>query len=363
MPLLGSPWKRWAEPNCTDDTCPDETQQHQWDKRSDKISMGDKEVNFWDFITILSEKYPSYPDYYRYPQTTKDWDTSRWTGVKKYFHNSSATCPSFGVAQFPTFDEVYPWPKSGGTANNPFQFVRGKTYHQTYQTEHVFEAQTIGRFFTLWLLNSAQRRRSVIWVESYILTGRANWGNSHGLDNSFAHLVIDELGSKLHEDRMTVLLSRPNGHEGRLFDGSTAVSLPKFAGAAAGDEQLLMAREIGMVFAYMNLDTVWTSFCDVYNGILSLLTTFDDWYRRQTGDTSELRLEWPRFIRSELDMVVKSARDNLKALEQARKLSPLFTLRWRTIMGVANGEIQKVKLGRTDKCMNLPPSTLGRYTG
>lgn len=134
---------------------------------------------------------------------------------------------------------------------------------------------------------------------------------------------------------MTVLLSRPNGHEGRLFDGSTAVSLPKFAGAVAGDEQLLMAREIGMVFAYMNLDTVWTSFCDVYNGILSLLTTFNDWYRRQTGDTSELRLEWPRFIRSELDMVVKSARDNLKALEQARKLSPLFTLRWRTIIGVA----------------------------
>lgn len=60
--------------------------------------MGDKEVNFWDFITILLEKYPSYPDYYRYPQTTKDWDTSRWTGVKKYFYNSSATCLSFGVA-------------------------------------------------------------------------------------------------------------------------------------------------------------------------------------------------------------------------------------------------------------------------
>jgi hypothetical protein len=149
-----------------------------------------------------------------------------------------------------------------------------------------------------------------------------------------------------------------------LFGGKPAVTIERFGSFAAGDAQLTIAREIGMIFTYMNLDTVWQSFCDTYNGILSNLEDFDTWYRGQTGAVSSLATDWPLFIRSELDMVVTNARNNLKLMYQNRKAAGvLFTNRWRTIMAVNGGEIQKVKLDRTDKCRNLPASTVGLFTG
>lgn len=57
---------------------------------------------------------------------------------------------------------MYIWPKVN---HNQFTFLRGTSYRETYQTEHVFEAQTITRFFTMWLLNDATTIRTTDWVE------------------------------------------------------------------------------------------------------------------------------------------------------------------------------------------------------
>jgi chitinase len=145
--------------------------------------------------------------------------------------------------------------------------------------------------------------------------------------------------------------------------GDTAMTQVKFNGFIAGDEQLA-ARQIGLIFPYMNTDTVWQSFCDSYNGMLDLLTQFVTWYTQQGGAASDLAGEWPRFIRSELDMVVNAARNNLKVMDQSLKSSGvLYLTRWRTVMNRNGGEIQKVKLERTDRRRNLPASTVGPFTG
>ncbi|KAF1937736.1 hypothetical protein EJ02DRAFT_426327 [Clathrospora elynae] len=89
------------------------------------------------------------------------------------------------------------------------------------------------------------------------------------------------------------------------------------------------------------MDTVWESFCDSYNGMYNLMKTFDTWYLGLTDTNSHLADEWPFYIRSELDMVVKQTRADLKI----------------------GGEIQKAKLERTDKCQNLPASNVGAFTG
>jgi hypothetical protein len=40
-----------------------------------------------------------------------------------------------------------------------------------------------------------------------------------------------------------------------------------------------------------------------------------------------------------------------------------YTARWRTVMNVNGGEIQKVKLTRMDKRQNLPASSVGPFIG
>jgi chitinase len=152
--------------------------------------------------------------------------------------------------------------------------------------------------------------------------------------------------------------------KGSLFTGKTAMTSVNFMSYAAGPEQLLAARQIGYIFTYMNTDTVWESFCDTYNGILAHLTAFDTYYPSVTGSPSNLAHEWPLFIRSELDMVVQQARDDLKMMNQMKSSTGLpFLVYWSLIMAINGGEIQKVRLARTDKCINLPASKVGAFIG
>lgn len=338
---------------------------HELLKRVAQISLTRKEIRFWDTsvtgdegsYTVETDTYPSYPDYYRNPRTDANWDGSQYQGVKRYFHNASAVCTSFDVTQAATADVMYPWPDTGF---NGFTYARGTAYHQMYQTEHVFEPQTIARFFSSWVPTSAAARRERFWTENYILTPNSQWGQG----TAFVHLLADEVGTRFTQDRLTVFMSRPNGMKGSLFGGSVSITQVRFADIPAGAKQLLVARQLGLIFPYMNTDTVWQSFCDSYNGMLDLFEQFDTWYTGQTGVNPDLAGEWPRFIRSELDMVVKRARDDLKIMNQRRKSAGLpYRTFWQTVMAVNNGEIQKVKLERTDKCRNLPASTVGPFTG
>jgi len=337
---------------------PAEEKLHDLEARADGLSMGRKDVSF-STVVIQTELYPGYPDFYDYPSSTKNFDASRYTGVKRYFHNATATCTSFDVAKFNTYDMVYMWP----TVNSKgFAFVQGTKYHQTYDTEHVLEGQTIARFFTNWLPSlSGTHHLSSTWTDTYILQ-KYNDATLNG--ESWAYRIVDELGSQDHQSRLTVFQSRSNGMKGRLFKGTVSMTSVKFAELEAGAEQLLAARQVGMIFTYMNHNEVWASFCETYNGILDRLEEADAWYKAKTGATSYLAEEWPKFVRQELDFVVERARMDLKMMNQNRKTAGApYTAFWLTIMNIPAGEIQKVKLERTDLCRNLPASTVGRYRG
>jgi chitinase len=170
----------------------DQPMTHRLESRSDKfgINMGKKPVTFWetqpfflnsdDPYRVYSEFYPAFPDYYRNPLSTANWDASKNAiGVKVYFHNTSNACQSFDVTQSATYDWEYPWPKQGYAprGQKAFQYVQGQRYHAQYQTEHVFEGQTIARFFSSWLPYSAATRRQKYWTEAYILSTNTQWSN------------------------------------------------------------------------------------------------------------------------------------------------------------------------------------------
>lgn len=334
-----------------------------WGRANSDIGKGRKSLKFWrtdimlddnyDSVIIETDLYPQYPDWYRNPTGAASWESApAYTTVKKYFHNSTSTCTSFDVAQFARHDVMYPWPQTG---HDGYAYKRGTAYHGMYDTEHVFEAQTVVRFFDKWLSENAATRRYRYWVEENFFV--------EYVDFIWIHRIVDELGSIDNMDRLTVFMKRPNQNKGRLFKDSRAMSMSTFGELEKGPEQLLAAREVGLIFPYLNHDEVWESFCDTYNGVLDHLVDFDSWYETKTGAPSNLRGEWPRFIRSELDMVVRKARLNVREMNLNRKSAGArYTGLWATMMGV-NGEMRKVKLERTDHCRNLPASTAGVWTG
>ena len=162
---------------------------------------------------------------------------------------------------------------------------------------------------------ASQTAITEFWIGYYMSTAHQVFGtDSDGGYNSFMWLVTSELGSEEHPDRLTVFLDRPNGHKGRMFGGAQPVSATTFGNKAAGDEQLLVARELGMVFSYMNNNVVWGAFCASYNAILQDMQTFDNWINNQQppgsyiGAPSNMADEWPKYVRSELDNVVNLGR-------------------------------------------------------
>lgn len=196
-------------------------------------------------------------------------------------------------------------------------------------------------------------------MAQYVGAPQSFWGDNGDEINSFAHVVTDELGSVNHPERLTVFLDRPNGHKGRMFRGYQPVSADNFGTKEAGDEQLLVARELGMVFTYMNNDEVWESFCDAYNGILTQMTKFDNWMNTErnphTNAPSNLAAEWPRFVRQELDAVVTLGRTSWQNLYTWKKRAVAWDARWLIMRTV---EVPKIKLDRTDKCTNLPATNV-----
>lgn len=79
-------------------------------------------------------RYPAFPADPSYP-----WDgieAGIWDFIPRYYGNASADCSDWSVAAIQPADET----------DLPVGRVRAK-----YQTEHVFEGQLIGDFFTWWL--------------------------------------------------------------------------------------------------------------------------------------------------------------------------------------------------------------------
>ncbi|KAF1988220.1 glycoside hydrolase family 18 protein [Aulographum hederae CBS 113979] len=329
-----------------------------------RLFFAPKKLLFFRPPVLKTQPYPQYPNYWYNPFTTRNFENrldARYTaGVKRYFHNASADCMNWDVVQRPIPDEIYPWPR---ISMNGYQFQRGRRYRQVYDTEHVFEGQTISRFLTKWLLSSkALKKRDEAWVTKFMMTVDAKWKNGRD-PKAFVNRMIDELGSRdgvSKQERLTIFLSRPNKFKGRLFTGHRPISDATFMSLDAGDAQFTVAKEIGMVFTYMNQNTVWESFCESYNGILNLLEEFDRWYPNafgtQQNDVSRLAAEWPRYIRSELDMAVTLARASLSMMfDRYKRLGALpYVPRWIRVMTPLVGQISKIKLDRIDFCFALP---------
>ncbi|RGP61415.1 glycosyl hydrolases family 18 [Fusarium longipes] len=318
------------------------------------VSTVRKAVSFWvpsnaaiKFV-VESEPYYAYPDFYEKPENQAPFDgNAKYSNMLMYYHNTTAVCTSFNVQKDPNFDKIYKYPR-----NDPYgPYKQGKLYHQHYDTEHVFEGQTISRFFITWLPNNGY---SQAWSEKWAFINDQEWQGQ-----TFIHPLVDELGSKIHLDRLAIFLSNSNRLKGSLFKGVSSTSDAHFNSLDAGAEQLLHVRELGLVFGYMGRDDIWDAFCASYNGILDLMEQFDAWYLKKSTNKSDLAAEWVKFIRSELDMVVKQARDDVKRMYQKKKpAGPNYDAFWETIMKGPTAEMNKVKLDKIGKCKKLTASTM-----
>lgn len=124
--------------------------------------------------------------------------------------------------------------------------------------EHVFEAQLIGDFFTMWLdqghirnqepsARNPQPKIPCDWTHEYILTASPDFGwtlPEGGPTVAFIYLLLGELGNISHLKRLTILKARPNRMKGTMFTGNQPISLTTF-GNMSPDEQLASVKEMG----------------------------------------------------------------------------------------------------------------------
>ncbi|OCL13057.1 hypothetical protein AOQ84DRAFT_372514 [Glonium stellatum] len=273
------------------------------------ISTGTKKLRLCN-IQVNSDTYPAYPDYYQDPNTQKNFDSSPLAvGVKKYSHNSTA--------------------------------------------------QTISRFFANWMENSAATTRDCNWIRRWMV----NQINPGGGAYSVAKLLAKELGSRYNLDRLTVFLTNANRIKGKFFQFTTAVSFQDFNNLQAGDEQLAFMKELGMVFTYINNADVAQSFCTSYNGMLNVLDQFDQWYTAYGPDrtTSNLRNEFSRHVRTDLDQVVLDGRRYANMLYNTYKRVGLvwrlwWAAKWYSMFQRGSPFYQYGQIKIDFGCANLPPT-------
>lgn len=67
----------------------------------------------------------------------------------------------------------------------------------------------------------------------------------------------------------------------------------------------------GLIFTYLDQQTVWDSFCGTYEAIYDLMGQFDSWYdlNRNGAIQISLQSEWKTYIRTALDSVVLRGRE------------------------------------------------------
>lgn len=99
-----------------------------------------------------------------------------------------------------------------------------------------------------------------------------------------------------------------------MFGGKQAIDVANNFEGKPADDQLSAAKEMGMVFTYMNDPTVWKIFCDTYEAIYDRLGEFDDYHRQQNTGIPSLQDEWPKFIDAVLYSMANRAQGTLKLM-------------------------------------------------
>lgn len=130
------------------------------------------------------------------------------------------------------------------------------TYLNLETAEHVFEGQLIGDFFSWWLdkgqinnqdpePSNPQPKVDCYVSRQYFLEqdDEFPW-ELDGDPVPFIELMLAELGSEAHKDRLTILKGRPNRMKGSMFSGNQPTNLVNF-GKMTPDAQLTATKEFG----------------------------------------------------------------------------------------------------------------------
>ncbi|KAJ6032766.1 hypothetical protein N7540_003498 [Penicillium herquei] len=285
---------------------------------SGSASITHKDVTICDKLLSLrgDGQYPAFPVAANWP-----WDgiqNGKWDSISRYWGNSSESCTSWSVAKRATADEVWVAP----TITAPV----GCMARAQYQTEHVFEGQLIGDFFSSWLKagktskhvssrsSTAGKSVSCDYIPSLFTLASQNFSwMANGVSVNFVQRLLYELGNQVNLNRLTIFMGRANLRKGIIFAGKST-SMTTFRSMDA-DAQVLSVKELGMVFNYINEEEVWEKFCDTYEAIYSLSQDFNDFYDTnptlfQYGnlDLPDPQEEWQNYINAALDQMISNGR-------------------------------------------------------
>ena len=280
------------------------------------------------FYGLGDYRYPAFPAPVTYP-----WDGidgGRWDSISRYWGNLSSDCASWQITNRVQADTV-------------FVGSNGATARAKYQTEHVFEGQMIGDFFSWWLDRgqvknqqptpiTPQSRVPCQFTKDYILKGDAAFPwQLDGKKSPFIQLLLAELGSMAHPDRLTVMQARPNRKKGNIFGGDQPTS-PATYGTMTQDEQLQSVKEMGLIFNYLNNAIVWNAFCGTYEAVHAHLGDFDTWYAANGQGVTIPRLqdEWRTYVRVALDSMVLRSRATFRFMYDNRRYVTTGSPPWQT---------------------------------
>ncbi|EWZ93951.1 hypothetical protein FOWG_06589 [Fusarium oxysporum f. sp. lycopersici MN25] len=330
----------------------------------------------WKGVSVCGKRYKHIrkqdSPQYRFPQFPKDvtkvWDGAdggAYDSISRYWGNSSADCTDWSIGRKPTRDQTH--------------IGNGVFVPSAYQTEHVYEGQNLGQFFTEWLTHGQIKRQKPYpgittgkvdcgWIKKWIMAVDGvnfPWTNPSkpGQYYSLFGTLYTELGNNHHQDRLAILQERLNRKKENVFDLSNSFSPGRYLGLST-DEQWMTVKEIGLTFAYINDDTIWGMWCDTFKGVYDRLDRFDKWYtgvKSPNDPDVTLAEEWGKYNRIVLDSAVRIYRAGWDWTYNNRRTNNMASswtaeeAKWRNIRAKNSntGVFHLKKL-----CPNLPPTTI-----
>jgi chitinase len=87
------------------------------------------------------------------------------------------------------------------------------------------------------------------------------------------------------------------------------------------DEQLQSVKDIGMIFNYLNTQSVWNAFCGTYEAVYDHLGDFDTWHAANGAAFAipNLQDEWKSYVRVALDSMVLRSRATFRYMYENRR--------------------------------------------
>ncbi|KAJ4094417.1 hypothetical protein NW760_012753 [Fusarium oxysporum] len=335
--------------------------------RAGLIHLGWKNVKVYD--ELYKPPDPKTSAKYKFPQFPKDvvkvWDGAdggAYDSISRYWGNSSADCTDWSIGRKPTRDQTH--------------IGNGVFVPSAYQTEHVYEGQNLGQFFTEWLTHGQIKRQSPspgvtkgkvdsAWIEDWIMDVNEDfpWTNPSDQEETYSLFgtLHTELGNNYHQDRLAILQERLNRKKENVFDLSKSYSQNKYIRMST-DEQWMTVKEIGLTFNYINDDTIWGMWCDTFTGVYDRLDRFDKWYTVIKGPNDPdvtLAEEWGKYNRIVLDSAVRIYREGWDWTYKNRRTNNIalwWTGEERNWRNIRTGNTDVFHLKKL--CPNLPPTTI-----